>query len=64
MSGNHLSLAVGALVATGGAVLVLARLPMTPSKVPQSDDDERKVEPKPDLSRPDRQLPPINSNIG
>jgi EmrB/QacA subfamily drug resistance transporter len=39
MSGNHVSLVVGALVAVGGALLVLARLPARPTDVPEREDD-------------------------
>ena len=42
MSGTEVALAVGAAVALGGAVLVLARLP---SRVPQDLPDPRVPEP-------------------
>jgi hypothetical protein len=47
MSGNQVSLAVGALVAAGGALLVLARLPTRP----QRGDDDKEVAPDRDPSR-------------
>jgi hypothetical protein len=40
MSGNEVSLAVGAAVAAGGAVLVLARLPTRAAKVPRGEEDD------------------------
>jgi hypothetical protein len=43
MSGNQAALAVGALVAAGGAVLVLARLPTRPAKVHRREDDEQEL---------------------
>jgi hypothetical protein len=42
MSGNHIALAVGAAVALGGVVLVLARLP--PRVSPDSPDPQRRTE--------------------
>ena len=54
MSGNQLSLAVAAVVAAGGAVLVLARLPTRPINGAESEDDEQEVAPSTDPSRFDR----------
>ena len=47
MSGSQESLAVGALVAASGALLVLARLPPRPAKAPQGEGDEQQVAPTP-----------------
>ena len=56
MSGNRQALAVGALVATGGAVLVLARLPSRPieqePEIADSTTDARR-EPRPSTSSRD-----------
>ncbi len=51
MSGNHVSLAVGAVVAAGGAILVLVRLPTRPSEMPQRGADEHQVSFEPDSPR-------------
>jgi hypothetical protein len=64
MSGNQVSLAVGALVAAGGAILVLARLPSRPTKVSKREDDEQEVERNADPSRVDSTAVTDHRNTG
>jgi hypothetical protein len=64
MSGNQVSLAVGALVAVGGAVLVLVRLPTRPSEMPQSGVEQHEVSLEPDPSRLDGTISSDQIGVG
>ena len=64
MSGNQVSLAVGALVAAGGAVLVLACLPTRPSGVPQREAGEEEVGLSTDPSRLERAAATDHNSTG
>ena len=52
MSGNEVAFAVGAVVALGGAVLVLARLPAQLESRPPDPDNEPKADQGPPPGRP------------